>query len=696
VQVFTATGTFVEMFGKEVNKGKPGNVCKAGEECQGGLEGAEAGQFSTPFGIASDPSSGDFYVDESFEGAQRIQAFTAEGQFLFEIGREVNTAAVQKNVCKQAEIASCVAPKPSEGSSEEGVFHFTPEPNILAAGGPKDMLFVGDENQVQEFDATTGAPAKQPISLTSIGTGQVYALALDQTSGDIYLVYPQLTSGTIHELSEAGSELASFTIKPHSQGQEVFLPSVALDPSGHLAVMESENRSPRGSLYEPATGKRITGFATHATFGAMAFDDKGDLYIFQRPHFSAAEVFAYTPNPIAELNLPTPPEPKCNEGVETGTLVPIVCTLSGEVNPEGVTGTEAFFEYGRTPTLSSKTPIEPITATGPVGASVSLRPNETYYYKLAGFDANVKPPEEAFSTDTEAFSTQLVGPRIAATETLAVGVTSAQLFGELNPENAHTEYFFEYGQGEALSNCTGLRNATSCPGVLATAITGSSVYGKIGAKAEVSGLQPGATYEYRLFAENENREGPGRPAGVERFQEIGPEETFTTFPTPQPSAQTGGSSALTATSATISGTVSPNGQPSGYTFELGVYNGAATQYTLVTSGSAGSGTEPVPETLALMGLQPGTTYAYRIVVTSGSIENATHSLEGGVATFTTEGSPAALIAPAALTILSTPPISFPKPSLVPPKKCKRGFLHNKHGVCVRAKHRKHGKRHSRK
>jgi len=165
VQVFTATGTFVEMFGREVDKGKPGNVCKAGEECQAGLEGSEAGQFSTPLGIASDPSNGDVYVDELAEGAERVQAFTDEGQFLFEIGREVNTTAAQKNVCTQAEIASCVAPKPSEGSAEEGVFNIATfiAPNILAAGGPKDLLFVGDENRVQEFNATTGAPAKQQV-----------------------------------------------------------------------------------------------------------------------------------------------------------------------------------------------------------------------------------------------------------------------------------------------------------------------------------------------------------------------------------------------------------------------------------------------------------------------------------------------------------------------------------------------------
>ena len=76
-----------------------------------------------------------------------------------------------------------------------------------------------------------------------------------------------------------------------------------------------------------------------------------------------------------------------------------MCTLNGEVDPESVAETEAFFEYGRTTALGSKTPLEAIAAIGPAQASVSLRPNETYYYQLAAFDANVKMPEEAFTTE---------------------------------------------------------------------------------------------------------------------------------------------------------------------------------------------------------------------------------------------------------------------------------------------------------
>src|SRR5215472_10876865 len=175
VQVFSPAGVFVESFGKEVNTGSPKNICKAKETtCQAGVGGSETGQFSEPAGIAIDPLSGYVFVDERVSSTEgwRVQAFTSEGQFAFEIGKEVNPTSTQKNICTQVEIEKgtpCGAPKPSGGSSEAGAFNFSNnDPTLMAAGGPKDLLFVGDENRVQEFDATTGAPAGQEIALNSI------------------------------------------------------------------------------------------------------------------------------------------------------------------------------------------------------------------------------------------------------------------------------------------------------------------------------------------------------------------------------------------------------------------------------------------------------------------------------------------------------------------------------------------------
>jgi hypothetical protein len=71
----------------------------------------------------------------------------------------------------------------------------------------------------------------------------------------------------------------------------------------------------------------------------------------------------------------------------------------------------------------------------------------------------------------------------------------AVMFGEVNPENALSEYRFEYGPCEKLVTC-----ATATTGVLS-----SRVYGTIGVTQEASGLQPRTTYCYRLVAESENQ-----------------------------------------------------------------------------------------------------------------------------------------------------------------------------------------------
>jgi hypothetical protein len=190
--------------------------------------------------------------------------------------------------------------------------------------------------------------------------------------------------------------------------------------------------------------------------------------------------------------------------------------------------------------------------------------------------------------------------------------------------------------------------------VSSTAVLESKTYGRIGATLQATGLQPGTTYHYRLLASNE-REVAGKTVGG---RSSGAQGVFTTAPAPVPGAITGAASAITATSATIAGTVDPDGQPATYTFELGISEGAQTQYGTVLSGSAGAGTVAVTETLGLTGLQPGTTYAYRIKVASGY-----GTATGQTATFTTVGLSSVLGVPGALAMLAIPTIVFPATSV---------------------------------
>jgi NHL repeat len=683
VQVLTATGAFVEMFGSEVNAKTKGNLCTAapGEPCQAGVNSAAAGLFSAPYSITIDPSSGDVFIAEYvFTEAGfglRVQKLTADGAFLYEIGKEVNTTKdkeagateAEKNLCSETEIekgGECGGPASSvPGSGENSAFNFeSGRGDLLAVGGTgaNDLLYVGDESRVQEFEAASGKWFGE-ISLTSIPAqpgSKVQEIAYDSENGNVYIVYPG--GNRVYEFNPEGKpEPLSIPVKPRHEGREVVIEAMALDGSGHLAVVAEESVGGGqlfGVLYDASTGHRISGFATPAgaTEGrGLGFSSTGNLYAFlPDPALEGnQEVLVYEAQPIAELTIGSS---ACGPGAEYESSATFACTLNGEANPEGASETEAWFEYGRTPALGEKTPVQAVATVESLHVLVSLSPNETYYYQLAGFDHNLKPPEEAFASEQAVIDTPLVAPSVFGVPAVSVvRPSSAALFGELDPNNAHTEYLFQYSsESGALAKCAGLATG-SCPGVEGTPVLSSAVYGKIGAVAEVSGLQSSKVYYYRLVAEDESRISP-----IKHFFVTGPEGSFETALAPQPSAQTGAYSTVTSTSATITGAVNPDGVPAGYAFELGVYNGAGTQYTIVYSAEAGSGNAPVEESLPVTGLQPGTTYAYRIDVSSGYIANEAHALQGAPVTFTTGGVPTVLASPASLATLAVPAIAFPK------------------------------------
>jgi hypothetical protein len=80
-----------------------------------------------------------------------------------------------------------------------------------------------------------------------------------------------------------------------------------------------------------------------------------------------------------------------------------------------------------------------------------------------------------------------------------------------------------------------------------------------------------------------------------------------------PTATTGSASSITATTAKVAGTVNPNGVSTTYHIDYGLTTG----YDAATAEQpAGSGTSPVAVSAPLSGLEPGTTYHYRILATT--------------------------------------------------------------------------------
>jgi hypothetical protein len=115
-----------------------------------------------------------------------------------------------------------------------------------------------------------------------------------------------------------------------------------------------------------------------------------------------------------------------------------------------------------------------------------------------------------------------------------------------------------------------------------------------------------------------------------------------------PTATTGAASAVTATAATLNGTVSANKESTTYRFEYGT----TTAYGSQTPAGTASGNASRAVSASITGLAPSTTYHFRLVAT-----NASGTATGADAQFTTPPAGAA-----AVTIAATPPVvTFGKP-----------------------------------
>ena len=170
----------------------------------------------------------------------------------------------------------------------------------------------------------------------------------------------------------------------------------------------------------------------------------------------------------------------------------------------------------------------------------------------------------------------------------SVAPTSATVTGNVDPNGAATTWYVEYGTTTGYGSKTGSANAGS----------GTST---VPVSASLTGLKPGTTYHYRVVATSS--------AGTSN----GADGILTT--TAAPDAATGAASGVNASSATLTGTVNPNGQSTSWYFEYG----STTSYGSKTaSHDAGAGTTSVSVSATITGLTPGKTYHYRLVAASGA------------------------------------------------------------------------------
>ena len=177
--------------------------------------------------------------------------------------------------------------------------------------------------------------------------------------------------------------------------------------------------------------------------------------------------------------------------------------------------------------------------------------------------------------------------------------------GTVNPGSQATTWHVEYGT----STSYGSQSASASVG------SGSA---NVAVTRALAGLAAGTTYHYRVVATN----GAGTSRGADGI--------FTTLAAPV--VVTSAATSVTPTSATLNGSVDPNGRATTWYFEYGTSTSYGTRTAMRDAGSGGSA---VGVSAALANLARGRTYHFRLVATSdaGTSRSADR-------TFATFGAPA--------------------------------------------------------
>lgn len=531
VQVFGPDDSFKFTFGRGVKTGGDGaEVCDSSElPCTASASGDdEEGEFNSPVGIAINQATGDVYVSDA-SANRRIQQFEADGTFVRTWGWDV---MIGGGTGFETCTVSC---KAGTQGSEGGQLTFVPAFSSPIAVDPNapHHVFIADSfnRRVQEFEAdgdfvrlwgvdvvaagqpgdtgtgfeicaSTAAGICKAGTFVSFGGSPLFgdyanAITVDGADGSVYAAGGSGSGSDVQRFdsdASAATDLLKAAIPYAGMAQNKTGPSRDLDidpDSGNLLILVSNNESSDVLELDDPAGTP-THVDTHVSLsdGSLALNHvapdpaDGELYLGTSGTGRRLLVADEDGFPLALMDVHPP--------LINGQQI----TLSGTVTPGGPLGvpTKYSFQVSKdglswTDVPASDNPVGDGNLPVDVEDDASLEPNRPYKVRLRtqkGFGNPAYPSAEVID-----FHTEPAPPTAESVTPIGVTESSAFLTARVNPNNAATTYYFEWGTD------TNYGNRFPVP-----AATAGSDFGSRLVTARLEGLDPNSTYHYRVVADN--------------------------------------------------------------------------------------------------------------------------------------------------------------------------------------------------
>ena len=561
VQRFDVDGGFVSMWGRDVVKagaavdtdlGNVFEVCTHAPDCKVGVSGSRGGELALPMAIAVDQATGTVYVNDF----SRVQAFTADGAFLWAAGKDVIVDGSPSDPGAVTGAQVCTVAADCKNATSTGVL-----------GGE-----FGGQQSVSSGRGGNGL-AVSPVAHPVTGAGNV--------------VVTDRANGRVQELTSTGEFVRAFGWDTVTDGNP-----------GDSATDEFEICVDAAACKAGTAGNGLGQFGAAAP-NRVAVDSIGAIYTVE--HSSNFRVQQFTPQVGPPALLAALVNPAVVAGVSSADTPIDIAVGAGDhllvlKHFEAGTGTPPA-------DVAERRVVELDTAEALVDVHGARSGIDGAIYLAA----NTASDEIYLSTrccpPSGGNGVYVIGESFPPTVSIGVGAVAshgAQLTGLVNPGGPDTvigfrvSYRFEYRKvGDvAWTALSAFKDAGN--GFDNVAVAGS-----------LGGLEADTGYEARLVA--------FKPFASTADVVAGP-VAFTTLPS-RPDVDAAFVTDRGATAAMLNARINPNGEATSYRFEYGPTAAYGTAVP-ATDASAGDGTVSAIFSEQIAGLDPATTYHFRVVASN--------------------------------------------------------------------------------